>query len=307
MLLRGPHRDRRRRLGISRKKAIAPRDNVILEYGLFTGRLGRGRSFLLIPSNLKVRLPSDVLGLSILPFRAAEGVDDQRQGMQATADKIVERIQNTGPFEGLSDPAVIEALIDGLKRQIERLPARSSPDGDDPQSSDRIREILNAALDPFLVRTPDAYSVWLRPDDRDGLAVTHSASVPADTAHPRWQRGEGLVGWVWDTGRSAATWKLNRHEKFVAREGCKNESYVCAAVGGPGGPGGVLAIGSDAGFAIKHGDEAVVRAYAAMLALVVEAAAAPASNAPVSRAGLGGAVQDAADFGGKLLSRLPWP
>lgn len=58
--------------------------------------------------------------------------------MQAAADKIVERIQNAGPFESLSDPAVIEALIDGLKRQIERLPARSARDADDPGSSDRI-------------------------------------------------------------------------------------------------------------------------------------------------------------------------
>ncbi len=48
----------------SRKKSFdAPRDNVIFEFGLFIGRLGSSRAFILQEKGTK--LPSDLLGISI--------------------------------------------------------------------------------------------------------------------------------------------------------------------------------------------------------------------------------------------------
>jgi Predicted nucleotide-binding protein containing TIR-like domain len=41
----------------------APRDNVVLEWALFTGRLGRDRTFLLCPKG--VRVPSDLAGMVV--------------------------------------------------------------------------------------------------------------------------------------------------------------------------------------------------------------------------------------------------
>lgn len=45
-----------------------PRDNVIFELGLFMGALSRSRTFMLVPKGIKVKIPTDLLGITCLPF-----------------------------------------------------------------------------------------------------------------------------------------------------------------------------------------------------------------------------------------------
>jgi len=52
-----------------------PRDNVIFELGLFIGRIGRHRTLLLEPRGDAVKLPSDLTGLTTIPYKAATGRD----------------------------------------------------------------------------------------------------------------------------------------------------------------------------------------------------------------------------------------
>ena len=48
----------------------AMRDNILFEFGLFSGVLGRRRTFLLLPENKDIAIPSDLLG--IIPARYDE-------------------------------------------------------------------------------------------------------------------------------------------------------------------------------------------------------------------------------------------
>lgn len=60
----------------SRGKAWpAPRDNVIFELGLFMGRLGKERAILMEPRDEGVKLPSDLAGITTIPYRYEKGKD----------------------------------------------------------------------------------------------------------------------------------------------------------------------------------------------------------------------------------------
>lgn len=54
-----------------------PRDNVIFELGLFMGRLGRARAILMEPRDEKVKLPSDMAGVTTIPYRYDPDGDTQ--------------------------------------------------------------------------------------------------------------------------------------------------------------------------------------------------------------------------------------
>ena len=77
----------------------APRDNVIFELGLFMGRLGRKRAILMEPREDKVKLPSDLSGITTIPYSYESGKD--AAAMMAPACNILrDHIKEWGPFNG---------------------------------------------------------------------------------------------------------------------------------------------------------------------------------------------------------------
>lgn len=71
------------------REAAAPRDNLILEYGLFVATFGRRRALLVVEGGRDMKLPTDVAGLTYLPFRRtrkpAKGLRDAAVAMNVLA------------------------------------------------------------------------------------------------------------------------------------------------------------------------------------------------------------------------------
>jgi predicted nucleotide-binding protein len=78
------------------KSASTARDNVIFELGLFIGRLGRKRSFLLEPRGEEVKLPSDLSGITTIPYRVT---NDKGSGVAVgpACNRMREIINDLGP------------------------------------------------------------------------------------------------------------------------------------------------------------------------------------------------------------------
>ncbi|MGV9860623.1 nucleotide-binding protein [Gordonia sp. NPDC003425] len=73
------------------------RDNIILEFGLFLGVLGRSRTYLLATGDVK--LPTDTLGLTRLPYSdRADG--NVGAAVNAAALQIAGQVDRQGPREG---------------------------------------------------------------------------------------------------------------------------------------------------------------------------------------------------------------
>lgn len=94
------------------------RDNVVLEFGLFAGVIGRRRTYLLATGPLK--LPTDVLGLTRLPFRQRPD-GNLRAAVSDAALHIEERVRSLGPLPRESVDPSGQGVRSILDREIELL------------------------------------------------------------------------------------------------------------------------------------------------------------------------------------------
>lgn len=80
-------------------KTDAPRDNVIFELGFFMSRLGRSRTFLLVPqSNAELKLPSDFKGMAPIAYRPLTGAQGEVpvNVLHAPIYELEQKIQQLG-------------------------------------------------------------------------------------------------------------------------------------------------------------------------------------------------------------------
>jgi len=190
--------------------------------------------------------------------------------MRSAAAAIAEAVEREGPLEAPSDPALANDLLVSVSAQLAQLRTSAKVSMTLAQRETWEKTVLAVVLEPFLARSEDAYSEWLRPDSgTDVLRVVRAINLEAGHEAHQWKRGEGLVGKVWDTGRSKAVDKLKHDPWFRPRPGCDNETYLCSPIGKPCGPEGVLAVGSDAGFDVRPGDLGLLHAYGELLALAM--------------------------------------
>lgn len=72
------------------------RDNVLFELGLFVGRLGRQRSFILRSSQGELRLPTDLLGINPATYEADRSDGNMRAATGPASNEIREIISRLG-------------------------------------------------------------------------------------------------------------------------------------------------------------------------------------------------------------------
>ena len=76
-----------------------PRDNVVFELGLFMGRLGRKRAILMEPREERVKLPSDLAGVTTIPYVYQPGKDAAAL-MGPACNELREHVKEWGAFNG---------------------------------------------------------------------------------------------------------------------------------------------------------------------------------------------------------------
>ncbi|MFF2389139.1 nucleotide-binding protein [Agromyces sp. NPDC058104] len=136
------------------------RDNIVLEFGLFAGALGRERTYLLATGDLK--LPTDVLGLTRLPYHAQAS---QRAAVTAAALQVEERVRSLGPLlqeRGLGD---VRAPLTALDRELDLLCANAVAQGWTVKTnSPTTLRLLSPSRKPFTFAKgrPEASRVELR-------------------------------------------------------------------------------------------------------------------------------------------------
>ena len=72
----------------------SPRDNVVFECGLFMGAIGRERVFIICDQSASVKIPSDLLGITLASYDGERvGRDDEEAAVRMACDLIKREIQ----------------------------------------------------------------------------------------------------------------------------------------------------------------------------------------------------------------------
>lgn len=81
------------------KSAPSPRDNVLFECGLFMGRLGRERTFVVFDTDSKIKLPSDFAGVTLAAYKGTRQDDNLLAAVGEACDPIRDAIRRQGPLK----------------------------------------------------------------------------------------------------------------------------------------------------------------------------------------------------------------
>ena len=101
--------------------AMGPRDNVLFELGLFMGRLGRERTFLVHQSRSDLKIPSDLSGVTAAVYEWPRSNDhNHRAAVGPACDAMRRVIRDLGPSEAKTGKAISD-LTDRQQQQEREL------------------------------------------------------------------------------------------------------------------------------------------------------------------------------------------
>ena len=78
------------------RRTFAPRDNVVFELGLFIGRLGRDRCFIVVPRGQKIGFPTDLLGVTVVDYAANRSDGNLRAALGPGCNRIRSVVAGSG-------------------------------------------------------------------------------------------------------------------------------------------------------------------------------------------------------------------
>jgi hypothetical protein len=90
---------------------IVPRDNVVYEAGLFSGHLGPDRCFIVIPQTVSIKVPSDLLGMTLGSYEDARTDGNYEAAVGAFCSKVEEQINKLGLFEGQNSDKLRDLIV----------------------------------------------------------------------------------------------------------------------------------------------------------------------------------------------------
>lgn len=144
------------------------RDNVVLEFGLFLGALGPTR--VLILADDKVRIPSDLAGLTLLQYDGSNPAKQKAQ-LQQHADRIAKQWTPLPPIEAAKAPPPddrglgftqtildIEGRLKGVRHHLEVTGVECQPVTDEPVRFDLTDECVSTYAEA-VVRTQSRFWV----------------------------------------------------------------------------------------------------------------------------------------------------
>lgn len=112
---------------IRKQELPVVRDNVVLEAGMFIGRLGRARVFLVVPSELpddaKLHLPTDLLGTTTLDYEATRSDNNLKSATGSACEDIENVINDLGGIEAgpgvvAYGDSIVLSVFDGAYVQV---------------------------------------------------------------------------------------------------------------------------------------------------------------------------------------------
>jgi predicted nucleotide-binding protein len=108
----------------------APRDNMMFELGLFMGRLGRSRTFVVASQDPRLRLPSDLAGVTLIRFDPDRRDGNTRAALGPAATIIRQAVRDLGhsdtrELRRLSSATREMENISGHAEKLLRLLAKS--------------------------------------------------------------------------------------------------------------------------------------------------------------------------------------
>lgn len=101
---------------------LGPRDNVLFELGLFMGRLGRSRTLALVQSNARVKLPTDLSGVTTAGYQWPREDGSHESAVGAACDDIRRVVSALGVSEAKTAKALssLESTQKGQQSQLTR-------------------------------------------------------------------------------------------------------------------------------------------------------------------------------------------